>query len=236
MSLATASPSGEPSVRTVLLKDVDANGFVFFTHYDSRKGHDLEPQSARQPVVLLAGVRTPGAHHRRGHQGPREESEAYFATRPIESQMAAWAATQSTDSPIGRRSTIGMRSSRHDMPGSRYPARRAGAASASRPSRSSSGRGVRRGCTIGCSIRGSRRHVVPRAAGAIRGAERRRRSTDERALGHEHRLATHLHARDGAAASLNRHVNAARPAHLHALPADDLSSASARYEAVLPTR
>ena len=40
MSLATASLSGEPSVRTVLLKELDANGFVFFTHYDSRKGDD----------------------------------------------------------------------------------------------------------------------------------------------------------------------------------------------------
>ena len=96
MSLATASPSGEPSVRTVLLKELDANGFVFFTHYDSRKGHDL----SRNPRASLLffwpaferQVRVTGAVS----TVSRAESEAYFASRPIESQIAVWAATQSS--------------------------------------------------------------------------------------------------------------------------------------------
>ena len=96
MSLATASTAGEPSARIVLLKDVDDRGFAFFTHYDSRKGHDLRenpraallffwPELERQ--IRISGTVT---------TLPPEESDAYFLSRPIESQYAAWAATQST--------------------------------------------------------------------------------------------------------------------------------------------
>ena len=99
MSLATASPSGEPSVRTVLLKEVDDRGFVFFTHYDSRKGHDLA-QNPRASLLFF----WPSVERQVRVTGPvsvvsREESEAYFASRPIGSQLAAWAATQSTVLP-----------------------------------------------------------------------------------------------------------------------------------------
>ncbi len=99
MSLATASPSGEPSVRTVLLKEVDDRGFVFFTHYDSRKGHDLA-QNPRASLLFFwpsfeRQVRVTGAVS----VVSREESEAYFASRPIGSQLAAWAATQSSVLP-----------------------------------------------------------------------------------------------------------------------------------------
>jgi pyridoxamine 5'-phosphate oxidase len=97
MSLATASPAGEPSARTVLLKDVDGAGFVFYTHYDSAKGRDL----ARNPRAALLfywaelerQVRITGTVTRVA----RETSEAYFATRPIESQWAAWSARQSSE-------------------------------------------------------------------------------------------------------------------------------------------
>jgi pyridoxamine 5'-phosphate oxidase len=99
MSLATASASGEPSVRTVLLKEIDARGFVFFTHYTSAKGRDLAenpraalmfywPELERQ--VRIAGPTAAVA---------RAVSEAYFATRPLESQWAAWAARQSAELP-----------------------------------------------------------------------------------------------------------------------------------------
>ena len=96
MSLATASPSGEPSVRTVLLKDLDEDGFVFFTHYDSRKGDDL----SRNPRASLLffwpaferQIRITGAVS----TVSRRESETYFASRPIESRIAVWAATQSS--------------------------------------------------------------------------------------------------------------------------------------------
>lgn len=96
MTLATADRQGRPSARVVLLKGLDARGFVFFTNYDSRKGRELEenpeaalvfywPEQERQ--VCVAGRVT---------KVPVHESEAYFRTRPRGSQIAAWASDQST--------------------------------------------------------------------------------------------------------------------------------------------
>ena len=97
MSLATASSAGEPAVRTVLLKGLDEHGFVFYTHYDSAKGRDLavNPRAALlfYWAELERQVRITGAVTR----VPRATSEAYFATRPIESQWAAWSAQQSAE-------------------------------------------------------------------------------------------------------------------------------------------
>lgn len=97
MSLATATPTGEPAVRTVLLKDVDAEGFVFYTQYDSAKGRDLalNPRAALlfYWAPLERQVRITGSVAR----VPREMSEAYFATRPVESQWGAWTARQSSE-------------------------------------------------------------------------------------------------------------------------------------------
>jgi len=95
MVLATVDKNGLPSARTVLLKGVDARGFVFFTNYDSRKGHELTenpkaaltfywPELERQ--VCVAGTVT---------KLPREESEAYFKSRPKGSRLSAWASNQS---------------------------------------------------------------------------------------------------------------------------------------------
>ena len=99
MSLATASASGEPSVRTVLLKDVDDRGFVFFTHYTSPKGRALN-ENPRAALLffwptLERQIRITGAVTR----VPRAESEAYFASRPIDSRWAVWAAAQSAVLP-----------------------------------------------------------------------------------------------------------------------------------------
>lgn len=97
MSLATASTAGEPSARIVLLKGVDEEGFVFFTQYDSAKGRDLasNPRAALlfYWAELERQVRIVGAVAR----VLREASEAYFATRPVESQWAAWSARQSSE-------------------------------------------------------------------------------------------------------------------------------------------
>jgi len=96
MTLATADASGAPSARIVLLKDVDVRGFSFFTNYASRKGNDLtsNPRAALcfywQP--LERQVRIEGVVERVS----REESEAYFRTRPIASQIGAWASAQSS--------------------------------------------------------------------------------------------------------------------------------------------
>jgi pyridoxamine 5'-phosphate oxidase len=96
MTLATATPDGRPSGRTVLLKGVDERGFVFFTNYESRKGRELEqnPQAAvvfvwhlepRRQVVVRGRV----------ERVSQAESEAYFRTRPLGSRFAAWASRQS---------------------------------------------------------------------------------------------------------------------------------------------
>ncbi len=95
MALATATPAGRPSVRTVLLKGADERGFDFYTNYESRKGGELEsnPQAALlfhwQP--LGRQVRVEG----RVERVPEGESEAYFRTRPLGSRLAAWASPQS---------------------------------------------------------------------------------------------------------------------------------------------
>jgi pyridoxamine 5'-phosphate oxidase len=85
----------QPSTRTVLLKNVSDEGFTFFTNYNSRKGSEL---SRNRNVALLFGwyplhrqVRAEGT----AELVPRAESEAYFASRPRESQLAAWASEQS---------------------------------------------------------------------------------------------------------------------------------------------
>lgn len=97
MTLATATPAGEPAARIVLLKELDADGFVFYTQYDSAKGRDL----ALNPRAALLFYWAPLERQVRitGHVArvPRAMSEAYFATRPVESQWAAWTARQSSE-------------------------------------------------------------------------------------------------------------------------------------------
>ncbi|MFZ4633317.1 MAG: pyridoxamine 5'-phosphate oxidase [Saprospiraceae bacterium] len=95
MTLATADATGRPSARTVLLKGFDARGFVFYTNYNSRKGQDL---SANPYASLLFWW---GELERQVRiEGPVEkvsegESEAYFQSRPRDSQLGAWASPQS---------------------------------------------------------------------------------------------------------------------------------------------
>jgi pyridoxamine 5'-phosphate oxidase len=95
MTLATVAADGAPSARVVLLKGVDAGGFMFFTNYESRKGAEL----ALRPVAALLfhwvelerQVRVEGAVAK----ATTEESAVYFATRPPDSQIGAWASPQS---------------------------------------------------------------------------------------------------------------------------------------------
>ncbi len=106
-TLATADKEGKPSARVVLLKGVDERGFIFFTNYESRKGRDLanSPHAAlvfywpdQERQVCVAGEAT---------KISREESEAYFKTRPRGSRLAAWASNQSQ--PVESRSTLELR-------------------------------------------------------------------------------------------------------------------------------
>jgi pyridoxamine 5'-phosphate oxidase len=95
MALATADPAGRPAVRMVLLKNVDARGFVFYTNFNSPKAVDLKanPQAALcfNWPVLGRQVRISGPVTEVGS----EEADAYFATRPRLSQIGAWASRQS---------------------------------------------------------------------------------------------------------------------------------------------
>lgn len=99
MTLATANARGEPGARIVLLKDVDARGFVFYTNRESAKGRDLSenPQAALCILWPALGeqVRVVG----RVELTSDEESDAYFASRPRESQVGAWASQQSRAVP-----------------------------------------------------------------------------------------------------------------------------------------
>ena len=95
MSLATATPDGRPSVRIVLLKGFDQDGFVFFTNYESEKGRQLEanPHAALAFywIELDRQIRISGPVEKTS----REESKRYFHSRPAASQLGAWASRQS---------------------------------------------------------------------------------------------------------------------------------------------
>ncbi|WP_328464602.1 pyridoxamine 5'-phosphate oxidase [Actinoplanes sp. NBC_00393] len=95
MIVATADGQARPSARTVLLKGYDADGFVFFTNYESRKGVELAanpyaslvfPWFPMQRQVIVAGA---------VERVTRAETEEYFASRPRGSQLGAWASPQS---------------------------------------------------------------------------------------------------------------------------------------------
>jgi pyridoxamine 5'-phosphate oxidase len=107
MALATADAAGAPSVRMVLLKRFDADGLVFHTNYESRKGSELEA-NPRAAVLLYwdplgRQVRVEG----RVERISREDSEAYFRTRPRGAQIAAAGSAQSR--PIGSREELDER-------------------------------------------------------------------------------------------------------------------------------
>jgi len=107
MTLATASRDGAPSVRAVLLKGADRRGFVFYTNFESRKAEELfaNPRAALcfhwkslQRQVRIEGVVSVVSD---------DEAEAYFASRPRDSQIGAWASDQSR--PVSDRSELERR-------------------------------------------------------------------------------------------------------------------------------
>jgi pyridoxamine 5'-phosphate oxidase len=104
MVVATATPDGRPSVRTVLLRGVSADGFVFFTNYASRKGREIAANPSvsllfswvpAERQVIVTGMAAPV---------PRAESEAYWASRPPDSRLASAASPQSA--VVGSRSEL----------------------------------------------------------------------------------------------------------------------------------
>lgn len=99
MVLATVSTSGAPAARVVLLKQATAEGFVFYTNYESRKGRELatNPQAAAvfNWLALQRQVRIEGTVER----APAALSSAYFKSRPKKSQIGAWVSPQSQEIP-----------------------------------------------------------------------------------------------------------------------------------------
>jgi pyridoxamine 5'-phosphate oxidase len=95
MTLATVGADGRPSTRIVLVKGIDARGLAWYTNYRSRKGRELEHHAAAALqfhwVELERVVRIEG----RVEKVSAEESNAYFASRPLDSLIGAWASPQS---------------------------------------------------------------------------------------------------------------------------------------------
>ena len=95
MSLATVETNGQPGLRTVLLKHFDANGYVFYTNYESQKAQDLDqnpqatllfPWVSLQRQVIIKGL---------AHRISAAQSAQYFLSRPRESRIGAWVSPQS---------------------------------------------------------------------------------------------------------------------------------------------
>lgn len=121
MTLATCTPDGRPSARIVLLKDVDARGFVFYTNQQGRKGGEL---LANPFAALLFHWKTLGRQVR--VEGAVEgvtdaEADAYYATRPRVSRLGAWASEQSR--PLASRAELERRVAEFDarFPGETIP-------------------------------------------------------------------------------------------------------------------
>ena len=111
-ALGTADEQGRPSVRILLLKDVDANGFVFYTNHESRKGRELLATKRAalcfhwMPLEVQVRVEGPAA------PVSDAEADAYFASRPRGSQIGAWASTQSRT--LARRADLEERVKRYE--------------------------------------------------------------------------------------------------------------------------
>jgi pyridoxamine 5'-phosphate oxidase len=97
MAIATASKAGRPSVRTVLLKQYDEKGFVFFTNYQSKKAHDLSENPNAALLLFWEPLERQVRITGRVEKTTAGESFEYFRTRPIDSQLGAWASQQSSE-------------------------------------------------------------------------------------------------------------------------------------------
>ena len=104
MALATATRDGRPSVRTVLLKGLDGGGFVFYTNYESRKAREIDDTHRASLLFYWPSVSRQVRIEGTIERVTDAESDAYFATRPFESQIAALVSPQSD--PIAHREVL----------------------------------------------------------------------------------------------------------------------------------
>lgn len=95
MTIATATPAGNPSARMVLLKDFDERGFVFYTNYNSQKGQELAENPQAALVFWWAELERQVRICGRVEKISEHESDEYFHSRPLNSRLGAWASNQS---------------------------------------------------------------------------------------------------------------------------------------------
>jgi pyridoxamine 5'-phosphate oxidase len=107
MTLATVDARGRPSARVVLLKSADARGFTFYTNYGSRKAAELGENPFAALCIHWPASQTQVRVEGRVERVGEAESDAYFATRPRESQLGAWASQQSA--PLASREELEAR-------------------------------------------------------------------------------------------------------------------------------
>lgn len=97
MSIATVDASGQPHNRIVLLKEASTEGFVFFTHYDSDKGHEIASNNKASMMFFWPELDRQVRIEGELVKVSKQESEDYFASRPRDSQLAALSSIQSTE-------------------------------------------------------------------------------------------------------------------------------------------
>lgn len=107
MALATATADGRPSVRMMLLRGADASGFSFFTNLESRKARELSENPRASLLFFWEPLHRQVRIEGRVERLPDAEADAYFATRPRDHQLAAWASAQSR--PVANRAELEAR-------------------------------------------------------------------------------------------------------------------------------
>lgn len=106
MTLGTVDASGNPSGRTVLLKGIRDGGLLFFTSYESRKGHQIDANASVSLLLPWLPLYRQVAIEGVAEQVSREESQAYFASRPHDSRAGAWSSRQSE--PVAGREVLDL--------------------------------------------------------------------------------------------------------------------------------
>ena len=99
MTLATVDAEGQPSSRIVLLKGIDARGLSFYTNYQSRKGRELAANPKAAVTIFWPSLERQVCFRGTCEKLSREESEAYYNSRPLGNRLGAWVSSQSTAIP-----------------------------------------------------------------------------------------------------------------------------------------
>ncbi len=104
MQLATVDAAGLPNVRTVLLKEIASDGFVFYTNFGSAKGQEIDAVGKAAFVMHWKSLRRQVRARGPVTRVPDAQADVYFASRPLESRIGAWASRQSQ--PLASRESL----------------------------------------------------------------------------------------------------------------------------------